>query len=230
MNLLASARDAPTPRSRRPTQRRSTSCSRDAAEDGTIEYDLRSRSGGSCTTSSARLPRCTARTSAAIDEFRTRAEPRRAPTSGRRGVRNRRRDLAALLRRRQPPGRAELHQLVRARDVTSARRTLALSVLDRLATRDDERSWTDGTIYLLPRDDVPPTPESRELVSERAGASAGAAAGRRLTTSRSGSETRGHRRGESVRSVVWRNALRMPWTSLICALSSRRPSRVIQTR
>lgn len=72
----------------------------------------------------------------------------------------------------------------------------------------DERSWTTGTIYLLPRQTFRPTPSSRELVSEvpvrpRA----------RLTVEPSDfplrSHTRGHRRGESVRSVSLRHALRL---------------------
>ena len=62
-------------------------------------------------------------------------------------------------------GRAELHQLVRAR-----RRRLALHLLDRL--RPGRRAlMDDGTIYLLPRATFRATPSSRELVSERAGAS-----------------------------------------------------------
>jgi hypothetical protein len=73
----------------------------------------------------------------------------------------------------------------------------------------DERSWTNGTIYLLPSATFRATPESRELVSERP-----VRPRARLPVApgdfplRSG--TRGHGRGASVRSVVWRNALRMP--------------------
>ena len=72
----------------------------------------------------------------------------------------------------------------------------------------DERSWTTGTIYLLPRATFRATPSSRELVSEvpvrpRA----------RLTVKPTDfplrNRTRGHRRGESVRSVVLRHALRL---------------------
>jgi hypothetical protein len=72
----------------------------------------------------------------------------------------------------------------------------------------DERSWTTGTIYLLPRTTFRATPSSRELVSEvpvtpRA----------RLTVEPGDfpfrSRTRRHRRGESVRSVSLRNALRL---------------------
>jgi hypothetical protein len=73
----------------------------------------------------------------------------------------------------------------------------------------DDASWTTGTIYVLRSDTFTHTPESRELTSEvpvrpRA----------RLTVEPDDfpfkHETRTHRRGESVRSVVWRNALRMP--------------------
>jgi hypothetical protein len=72
----------------------------------------------------------------------------------------------------------------------------------------DTRSWTTGTIYLLPRATFRATPASRELVSEvpvrpRA----------RLTVEPNDfpfhGRTRGHRRGESVRSVSLRNALRL---------------------
>jgi hypothetical protein len=71
----------------------------------------------------------------------------------------------------------------------------------------DPRSWTTGTIYILPRDTFAATPESRELTSlvpvrPRA----------RLTVEPGDfpfrSETRGHRRGESVRSVSIRNVFR----------------------
>ena len=74
---------------------------------------------------------------------------------------------------------------------------------------DDERSWTDGMIYLLPSATFRATPESRELVSEQP-----VRPRARLPVTPADfpfrRETRGHRRGESVRSVVWRNALRMP--------------------
>jgi hypothetical protein len=71
----------------------------------------------------------------------------------------------------------------------------------------DERSWTTGTIYVLPRDTFEPTPETRELTSvvpvrPRA----------RLTVEPEDfpfkAKTRGHRRGDSVRKVSLRNALR----------------------
>ena len=74
---------------------------------------------------------------------------------------------------------------------------------------EDERSWTDGTIYLLPSATFRATPESRELVSEQP-----VRPRARLPVTPADfpfrAETRGHRRGESVRSVVWRNAVRMP--------------------
>ncbi len=72
----------------------------------------------------------------------------------------------------------------------------------------DESSWTTGTIYLLPRATFRATPSSRELVSEvpvrpRA----------RLTVEPDDfplrARTRAHQRGESVRSVSLRNALRL---------------------
>ncbi len=70
-------------------------------------------------------------------------------------------------------------------------------------------SWTTGTVYVLPHKTFAPTPESRELISRvpvrpRA----------RLTVDPSDfpfmRETRGHRRGESVRSVTLRNLFRLP--------------------
>ena len=73
----------------------------------------------------------------------------------------------------------------------------------------DDASWTTGTIYVLPSDTFIATPGTRELTSEvpvrpRA----------RLIVEPDDfpfrDQTRGHRRDESVRSVVWRNALRMP--------------------
>jgi hypothetical protein len=73
----------------------------------------------------------------------------------------------------------------------------------------DDASWTTGTIYVLPRDTFEPTPESRELTSlvpvrPRA----------RLTVSPDDfplkAKTRGHRRGDSVRKVSLKNALRWP--------------------
>ena len=73
----------------------------------------------------------------------------------------------------------------------------------------DERSWCDGTIYVLPAAPFTPTPESRELVSPvpvrpRA----------RLRVSPNDfpfrRQTRGHRKSDTPRSVSIRNALRLP--------------------
>jgi len=73
----------------------------------------------------------------------------------------------------------------------------------------DERSWTTGTMYLLPRETFRATPASRELVSDvpvrpRA----------RLTVTPDDfplkGQTRGHRRGDSVRKVALLHALRWP--------------------
>jgi hypothetical protein len=69
-------------------------------------------------------------------------------------------------------------------------------------------SWTTGTIYVLPRDTFEPTPETRELTSlvpvrPRA----------RLSVKPEDfpfkAETRGHRRGDSVRKVSVKHALRL---------------------
>jgi hypothetical protein len=73
----------------------------------------------------------------------------------------------------------------------------------------DDRSWTDGMIYLLPSATFRATPESRELVSELPvlpRARLPVAPGDLPFRTR----TRGHKRGASVRSVVWRHALRTP--------------------
>ena len=73
----------------------------------------------------------------------------------------------------------------------------------------DPASWTTGAAYVLPRETFEPTPGSRELISlvplrPRA----------RLAIEPDDfpfkSATRRHRRGESVRSVALRNALRLP--------------------
>lgn len=73
----------------------------------------------------------------------------------------------------------------------------------------DPASWTAGTVYVLPRETFTPTPGSRELISlvpvrPRA----------RLTIEPGDfpfkDQTRRHRRGESVRRVALRNALRLP--------------------
>lgn len=74
----------------------------------------------------------------------------------------------------------------------------------------DDRSWTTGAIYVLPRDTFEPTPGmSRELTSLVPVRPRG-----RLTVEPEDfpfkRQTRGHRRGESVRRVVMRNALRLP--------------------
>jgi hypothetical protein len=73
----------------------------------------------------------------------------------------------------------------------------------------DERSWTTGTIYLLPRDTFRATPSSRELVSEQP-----VPPRARLTVEPDDfplrSRTRGHRRGDSVRKVSILHALRFP--------------------
>ena len=102
----------------------------------------------------------------------------------RRGLRVRRRDLAALLRSRQPAGRAELHQLVRAR--TSRRSAHSRYLFSIGSDPRDERSWTTGTIYLLPRATFDYTPASRELVSRQSRCVPVRDCRRRLTTSRSG--------------------------------------------
>ena len=73
----------------------------------------------------------------------------------------------------------------------------------------DPRSWTDGTIYVLDATTFEPTPGSRELVSGvpvRPRARLHVAADDFPFKDR----TRGHRRGQSVRSVSVRNLLRLP--------------------
>lgn len=73
----------------------------------------------------------------------------------------------------------------------------------------DPASWTTGTVYILPHETFTPTPASRELTSlvpvrPRA----------RLAIEPDDfpfkRQTRGHRRGESVRRVSLRNAFRLP--------------------
>ena len=73
----------------------------------------------------------------------------------------------------------------------------------------DARSWTDGTVYVLPRATFTATPNSRELVSTvpvrpRA----------RVRVSPDDfpfrAQTLGHRRGEAPTRVALRHALRMP--------------------
>jgi hypothetical protein len=73
----------------------------------------------------------------------------------------------------------------------------------------DPRSWTDGTIYLLPSTTFTPTPETRELTSLVP------VAPRALLHVTPADfpfrrQTLGHRRGDSVRRVVIRNVLRLP--------------------
>jgi len=73
----------------------------------------------------------------------------------------------------------------------------------------DDTSWTTGTIYVLPSDTFVATPGTRELTSE-----VSVRPRARLVVEPDDfpfkDRTRSHRRDESVRSVVWRNALRMP--------------------
>jgi len=73
----------------------------------------------------------------------------------------------------------------------------------------DDASWTTGTIYVLPSATFTLTPQSRELTSlvpvrPRA----------RLAVEPDDfpfkTKTRGHRRGDSVRKVWLKNALRLP--------------------
>jgi len=73
----------------------------------------------------------------------------------------------------------------------------------------DPRSWCDGTVYVLPAETFSPTPASRELISAvpvrpRA----------RLRVSPDDfplrRQTRGHRRGDTPRSVSIRNLMRLP--------------------
>lgn len=73
----------------------------------------------------------------------------------------------------------------------------------------DPRSWTDGTVYVLDAATFEPTPGSRELVSE---VPVRPRARLRITPEDFPfkDRTRGHRRGESVRSVSVRNLLRLP--------------------
>jgi hypothetical protein len=75
---------------------------------------------------------------------------------------------------------------------------------------NDDASWTTGTIYVLPRETFEPTPGgSRELVSLVP------VRPRALLTVEPEDfpykgKTRGHRRGDSVRKVSLKNALRLP--------------------
>jgi hypothetical protein len=71
----------------------------------------------------------------------------------------------------------------------------------------DASSWTAGTIYALPRETFEPTRDSRELVSR-----VSVRPRARLTVGPEDfpfkAKTRGHRRGDSVRKVSLKNALR----------------------
>ena len=161
----------------------------------------------------ARASSCTARTS------RRSTSSGRAPNLDahqqphRRRLRLGRRDLAALLRGRQPPGRAELHQLVRAR----ADAPVALPLLDRL--RPSRRPLVDD------RDDLP-TASSRRSARHRRAASSSARF--RFGRARGWPSTpddfplrRPHPRAPARRvgpqRRPLRNALRLPVTSLIRA-------------
>jgi hypothetical protein len=73
----------------------------------------------------------------------------------------------------------------------------------------DAASWTTGAVYVLPCETFEPTPDSRELTSLVA------VRPRARLTIEPGDfpckgQTRGHRRGESVRSVWLRNLFRLP--------------------
>jgi hypothetical protein len=72
----------------------------------------------------------------------------------------------------------------------------------------DPRSWTDGTIYALPRETFTQTPRSREFTSP-----VPVAPRARLAVSPEDfplkAKTRGHARGDSVRKVSLRHALRI---------------------
>jgi hypothetical protein len=73
----------------------------------------------------------------------------------------------------------------------------------------DPRSWTDGTVYILEAAPFEPTPGSRELVS-RVPVRPRARVHVTPEDFPFRDRTRGHRRGESVRSVSVRNLLRLP--------------------
>jgi hypothetical protein len=72
----------------------------------------------------------------------------------------------------------------------------------------DARSWTDGTVYVLDAAPFEPTPGSRELVS-RVPARPRAKLHVAPEDFPFKAKTIGHRRGESVRRVALRNALRL---------------------
>ena len=100
--LVAAARAAePGARTARPKP--SPRCSARTPPEGPSTTTCRSRSGGSCTTSSPRATCCTGRTSTGRRVPHARELRRAQHVPRRRGLRDRRRDLAALLRRRQTP-------------------------------------------------------------------------------------------------------------------------------
>jgi hypothetical protein len=72
----------------------------------------------------------------------------------------------------------------------------------------DDRSWTTGTIYVLPRDTFEQTRESRELVS-RVPVRPRARVRVEPHDFPLRDRTRGHTRGDSVRKVSIQNALRL---------------------
>jgi hypothetical protein len=73
----------------------------------------------------------------------------------------------------------------------------------------DPRSWTDGTVYVLPRATFAPTPGSRELVS-----TVSVQPRARLRVSPVDfpfrAETLGHKSGDTPKRVALRHALRLP--------------------
>lgn len=73
----------------------------------------------------------------------------------------------------------------------------------------DPRSWCDGTVYVLPAGTFSPTPASRELVSA---VPVRPRARVRVTPDDFPlrRQTRGHRRGDTPRSVSIRNLMRLP--------------------
>ena len=158
--LAADRRPPPGPLGRPIARRLRRAARADARRAASSTTACRSRSGGSCTTRSSsgflrpRLERAGDR------RVPHTGEPRRPPAADRGGLRLRRRDLAALLRGRQPPGGAELHQLVRARG-----RSVALHLLDRL--RPTRRAVVDD------RDDLSPAarrPSARRRRAESSSA------------------------------------------------------------
>jgi hypothetical protein len=72
----------------------------------------------------------------------------------------------------------------------------------------DDASWTDGTIYVLPSETFTPTPESRELTS-LVPVKPRALLAVQPDDFPFKANTRGHRRGDSVRKVWLKHALRL---------------------